>query len=726
VGQTPTPVTPQTPGSWDASLNMPLGDVAAPVGPQAGVGPVIATGFGWRPKGEYVNPQTGEIYAPQGGEDPPAGWIKVIDPLPPGRPGDALVEYAPGKEPRRWVNPKTGETVWTDSPFDGPDGYVPDRPMYTPPPVRPAAGGPKVGVPAGQPPSQPVVQPLDANPWYPKPWETPASPSSGTAGTPVAPLRDESGGGLIGKIDSGDNAPKTDTTTTPATPAQPTAPATQAAPATPIAPAQPAGETPKPNYGPGGILNQPLGEDPPPAKPNYGPGGILNQPLGEDPPPAKPNYGPGGILNQPLGEDPVPAKPVTAPTGDQKVGTGHTFSRGTTQEELDKANQPVAPGSLPATGTSTDGDGTDETGDRWRETNKGMVEKAKAEEPWDGVYDPKGESDWMKGVREDKAAAEARLKQAVKDRWGGNEDGVISGVEGAAYDQVHGDPIRHEQDLILRRVWQIEIYEAAYKKGRLSGLSNLAAHAYAQIQLDKWRDKSLEDFEQTFGTHFAQLGQAISGDPIGNLNKAIEKIGTLVDEAYANVEKSRAIARAIEKQRMQAQQAAELEKIASEEANVGAKSGARMPDPAGYAKTRAGIQAQIKDVNFLSQSKSNCVSCAVATDSALAGKPMGAFPDFDGMSIRKTIDFICDRFNTLAKPLGKGAAAQQQIIQALETSGEGSRGIVVVVIKNEGHAFNAVMRNGKVFFPDGQIGGFRGLSIFQNSDAVLFFPTTGG
>jgi hypothetical protein len=80
----------------------------------------------------------------------------------------------------------------------------------------------------------------------------------------------------------------------------------------------------------------------------------------------------------------------------------------------------------------------------------------------------------------------------------------------------------------------------------------------------------------------------------------------------------------------------------------------------------------------------------------------------------------------MVKPMGKGAAAQQQIIQALEKSGEGSRGIVVVVVGEDAHAFNAVLRDGKVFFPDGQIGDFRGLSIFQKSDGVLFFPTGGG
>ncbi len=119
------------------------------------------------------------------------------------------------------------------------------------------------------------------------------------------------------------------------------------------------GQTPPPltgARGPGGIANQPLGEDPPqPAPPEEhwtmplpptdggqtppplsgarGPGGIANQPLGEDapqpappeehwtmpqpptdgdqtPPPLTGARGPGGIANQPLGEDPPqPAPP---------------------------------------------------------------------------------------------------------------------------------------------------------------------------------------------------------------------------------------------------------------------------------------------------------------------------------------------------------------------------------------------------------------------------------
>ena len=424
VSQTPTPATPQTPGSWDASMQMPLGDVAAPVGPQAGVGPVFAAAFG---AGEgYFNPATGETYQVPPGQQPPNGWVK-LGPTPPqaGLPG-AMVSYIPGKEPRLYVNPKTGETQWVDFPYQPPDGWIPLRPTLPPQqqPVAPPQAGPGQAGPGSeyfnpQTGETYVVPPGQQPPggWVkmgPVPPQTSLPPGSTVTWIPGQEphLFVDPATGAAQWVYYGENPPAGWKPATPTMSPKPVAAGGGAASgaggkqqvldggdwrpnmkhpplAQPNQPGgilnQPLGEDPppaKPNYGPGGILNQPLGEDPPPAKPNYGPGGILNQPLGEDPPPAKPNYGPGGILNQPLGEDPPPAKPVTAPTGDQKVGTGHTFSRGTTQADLDKANQPVAPGSLPVTGTSTDGDGPDEVGDRWKKTNQGMKENQEGDGQW--------------------------------------------------------------------------------------------------------------------------------------------------------------------------------------------------------------------------------------------------------------------------------------------------------------------------------------------------------
>ena len=116
-------------------------------------------------------------------------------------------------------------------------------------------------------------------------------------------------------------------------------------------------------------------------------------------------------------------------------------------------------------------------------------------------------------MREDKANAVADL---VKGK--GTYD---STMPDGLWDQVHRDPIGHAISSIRRRNWMIAIYEEAYLHGINVSLDNLASHAYAQIKLREWFDKSLEDFEQTFGKHYAQLGQAISGDALGNLQKMI-------------------------------------------------------------------------------------------------------------------------------------------------------------------------------------------------------------
>jgi hypothetical protein len=130
------------------------------------------------------------------------------------------------------------------------------------------------------------------------------------------------------------------------------------------------------------------------------------------------------------------------------------------------------------------------------------------------VYNPVGESSFILGVREDKTNDLAKLNMAELERHN-------SFLSDGVWDQLHGDPIGHAKSSIMRRNWMIEIYEDAYIHAIGIGMSNLASHAYAQIQVDKWKDKSLQDFEQTFGTHFAQLGQAISGDSLGNLQKVI-------------------------------------------------------------------------------------------------------------------------------------------------------------------------------------------------------------
>jgi len=421
-------------------------------------------------------------------------------------------------------------------------------------------------------------------------------------------------------------------------------------------------------------------------------------------------------------------------TGDTNPGGGHTFSRGTTPDELAKANAPVTPGEQEEAkkwiSTGKDDYATRENKIRDRMATRRIAEesagpiavdplKTTERVPWDGKYDPTGEGEWIKGVHYDKAEIENRIRTTGGHTWG---------------------PL-NDPDLLMRRAWQVAIYRGAYKHARTLGLSNAAAHAFAQGQLGEWIDKSVEQFEQSFGTHFAQLGQAISGDPLGNLNKAIEQVGNLVEEAWTNVEKSRELARTIEKQRAQAQEAAEIEQIASGEGNVGAGTpSGRTPDPAAFTKARASIKAQVKDVNFLSKAKPklvngkmkpqdvNCVSCSVATDSSLVGEPMGAFPDFDGFNFKKAVEWLSKRFKTAPKYMGSGATGQQRIISEMKSMGEGSRGIVIVHWKGaaDSHAFNVVVRDGYVYFPDGQIGDFFPSSLWSETRDTLLFPTSTG
>jgi len=152
----------------------------------------------------------------------------------------------------------------------------------------------------------------------------------------------------------------------------------------------------------------------------------------------------------------------------------HTLSKGPGEDYVE-----VTTG-----GDATIDDGSDtEDGpnDRW------TVEQLQAFvwESWDGTYDPEGEYAFVAGARSDLV----------------NPD--------------YGD------DTKRIRLWIIAIYEEAYKHSRRQGYSNLVAHAYAHIKVDEWRAASLEQFEQTFGTHYAQFGMALSGDALGNVQRLV-------------------------------------------------------------------------------------------------------------------------------------------------------------------------------------------------------------
>jgi len=87
---------------------------------------------------QYFNPATGETYNFKKGETPPPGWKKFA-PVPPhpdwhivGKGGDVL--YEPGKEPKLFVDPETGESKWFQWPYDEIDsGWQEVKYLFTPP-----------------------------------------------------------------------------------------------------------------------------------------------------------------------------------------------------------------------------------------------------------------------------------------------------------------------------------------------------------------------------------------------------------------------------------------------------------------------------------------------------------------------------------------------------------------------------------------------------------------
>jgi len=119
----------------------------------------------------------------------------------------------------------------------------------------------------------------------------------------------------------------------------------------------------------------------------------------------------------------------------------------------------------------------------------GVMPQIADEKPWDGVYDPNGESSHIKDVQDDRAMLEAQ----------GNQTGV------------------------LRRDWELEIYHTAYTHARNIGLDNLTAHAYAQIQLDEWSNGNVGQFVDTGCQQLRMFAEAFEGiHAIGNFFGALQ------------------------------------------------------------------------------------------------------------------------------------------------------------------------------------------------------------
>ena len=86
------------------------------------------------PAGEYFDPQTGNSYNFGPGQEPPDEWMKlkpISDSLPV-LPG-STVAWLPGREPRLFVDPATGENCWIHGSGEEPSGWLPLRPLMVPP-----------------------------------------------------------------------------------------------------------------------------------------------------------------------------------------------------------------------------------------------------------------------------------------------------------------------------------------------------------------------------------------------------------------------------------------------------------------------------------------------------------------------------------------------------------------------------------------------------------------
>jgi hypothetical protein len=96
--------------------------------------PYIVIPEGWQPlsylaekpaltetAGEFFDPASGQAYDFKNGQTAPQGW-KKLQPIPP-HPDDNIINrggcvlYQPGKEPKLFVDPETGKSVWVKWPY---------------------------------------------------------------------------------------------------------------------------------------------------------------------------------------------------------------------------------------------------------------------------------------------------------------------------------------------------------------------------------------------------------------------------------------------------------------------------------------------------------------------------------------------------------------------------------------------------------------------------------
>lgn len=111
----------------------------------------------------------------------------------------------------------------------------------------------------------------------------------------------------------------------------------------------------------------------------------------------------------------------------------------------------------------------------------------------------------------------------------------------------------------------------------------------------------------------------------------------------------------------------------------------------------------------------NCVNCAIATDSTLAGRPTVALPTNGPTNLRVLESYYGSRFGS--------ATTTDTISQSLALAGNGARGIVFGSRGpgEVGHVFNVVNQNGVIRFLDGQTGrpavltGYQSFSLLRTN-----------
>ncbi len=133
------------------------------------------------------------------------------------------------------------------------------------------------------------------------------------------------------------------------------------------------------------------------------------------------------------------------------------------------------------------------------------------------------------------------------------------------------------------------------------------------------------------------------------------------------------------------------------------------------AKIAAGAAGSVNAVG----GKNNCVSCAIAGDSTLAGSPASAIKLDPDVAIPNGLAAIQDYAGSPWRVVSGRAAVERRLLAA----GEGARGIVYGGNGKEGHVWNAIVQQGKVNFVDFQGEGPNGSASFDAWKQFFFVRT---